>query len=200
SRLFYLSIRSRAPPLLCKPELSTSDATVLKQGNGNIYLASIYLPFDSSTLPPSSELQQLVRKIKQTDHPNVHKCKLCNRFHALKACPKFLDMTPRQRNLLVLKEYYCVNCLARSHRFRDCRSHNMCRRCGRPHHTLLHTVYPEIRGSRSSPSRESNRQQTGNRSGSQNNNNNNANTGTLNPKILSEAIRAIATVLCSTSK
>lgn len=52
---------------LFSPELSTSDSTVLKQGNGNIYLASLYLPFDSPTLPPSSELQRLVSKAKQTN-------------------------------------------------------------------------------------------------------------------------------------
>lgn len=73
-QLFYANTGSRPRTcIIChknlcyllSPELSTSDATVLKQGNGNVYLASVYLPFDSPTLPPSSELQRLVREAKQ---------------------------------------------------------------------------------------------------------------------------------------
>ncbi|XP_058985117.1 uncharacterized protein LOC131805660 isoform X2 [Musca domestica] len=41
---------------LINSELSTSNARVLRQGNGNRYLASVYLP----TLPPTSELQKLI--------------------------------------------------------------------------------------------------------------------------------------------
>ena len=59
---------------LFSPELSTSDATVLRQGNGSMYLASVYLPFDSPTLPPSSELQRLVTKVKQTGNEVLVGC------------------------------------------------------------------------------------------------------------------------------
>ncbi|XP_073823329.1 uncharacterized protein [Musca autumnalis] len=149
-------------------------------------------------MPVSRRTEKTIRSIPQRQ-PDIYKCKLCNRFHSLKTCPKFLDMTPRQRNLLVLKEAFCVNCLARSHRFRDCRSTNMCRRCGRPHHTLLHQVYPEIRGSSPTTSRQNRQQRTGNRNDNQNNNRQ-PNEGVLDPQILSEAIRAIASVLCSTPK
>lgn len=45
--------------------LDYSDTSVLKQRNGNIYLASEYLPFDSQTLPLMSELQRLVSNAKQ---------------------------------------------------------------------------------------------------------------------------------------
>ncbi len=46
------------------PELSTPDATVVRAGDGNVYLGSIYLPFDSPIPPPTSELQRLVREVK----------------------------------------------------------------------------------------------------------------------------------------
>ncbi|XP_075168652.1 uncharacterized protein LOC142240803 [Haematobia irritans] len=81
--------------------------------------------------------------LQQRRSENVYKCKLCNKFHALKVCRKFLKMSPKERNIRVLREVYCVNCLARSHRFRDCRSRNMCKKCGRPHNTLLHPNYAE---------------------------------------------------------
>ncbi|XP_059220130.1 uncharacterized protein LOC131995384 isoform X1 [Stomoxys calcitrans] len=165
----------------------------------------------------------------QISKPNVYKCTLCNRFHALKICPKFIAMTPKERNILVLKKIYCVNCLARSHRFRDCRSGNMCRKCGRPHHTLLHPNYVKApnmdhkrqpvspKGSNSNNHRNKSdvrenihRQRCHRRNINikpNNNNSNNkiqtddtANTNSpakANQQILSEAIRALASVLCS---
>lgn len=134
----------------------------------------------------------------------MYKCKLCNKFHALKVCPKFLKMTPKQRNVLVLKETYCVNCLARSHRFRDCRSRNMCRRCGRPHNTLLHPNYTNRKGNQTSNNSTKSGNNSGNNSSNNSRDNNNSNNNQCesgaNQKILSEAIRALATVLCSSPK
>ncbi|XP_075144760.1 uncharacterized protein LOC142219877 [Haematobia irritans] len=136
---------------------------------------------------------------QQRRSQNVYKCKLCNKFHALKVCRKFLKMSPKERNIWVLREVYCVNCLARSHRFRDCRSRNMCKKCGRPHNTLLHPNYAERK------SRTTNNNGSENREVDHNNNNNNASSNSStqqapNQKILSEAIRALATVLCSAPK
>ncbi|XP_075148736.1 uncharacterized protein LOC142222463 [Haematobia irritans] len=136
---------------------------------------------------------------------NFYKCKLCNQFHALKVCPKFLRMNPKQRNIWVLKEVYCVNCLARSHRFRDCRSRNMCRRCGRPHNTLLHPNYAEQK-TRSTTTSNINydRSHSGNNANSDtneaSNNSSTPNQTSSNQRILSEAIRALASVLCSSPK
>ncbi|XP_059220655.1 uncharacterized protein LOC131995716 [Stomoxys calcitrans] len=135
--------------------------------------------------------------------PNIYKCKLCDRFHALKVCPRFLDMTPRQRNIVVLKEMYCVNCLARSHRFRDCRSANMCQRCQRPHHTLLHSMYPEIMSRQSEQNVNQTNSRTANRPTKTQTkwvkNQRSNHTPGSNQQILSEAIRALASVLCSSS-
>ncbi|XP_075148431.1 uncharacterized protein LOC142233040 [Haematobia irritans] len=129
--------------------------------------------------------------------PNFYKCKLCNKFHSLKVCPKFLKMTPKQRNILVLREVYCVNCLARSHRFRDCRSENMCRKCGRPHNTLLHPNYQQRKSK--SATNNTNEQRSNNAITSRTNTNGSQETSP-NQKILSEAIRALASVLCSSSE
>ncbi|KNC32283.1 hypothetical protein FF38_12922 [Lucilia cuprina] len=54
--------------------LSTSDATVLKQGRANIFLASIYLPFDSPTLPPTSDLMKLVEEAQRKNKKIVIVC------------------------------------------------------------------------------------------------------------------------------
>ncbi|XP_075164269.1 uncharacterized protein LOC142240353 [Haematobia irritans] len=141
------------------------------------------------------------RRSHQQRSPNVYKCKLCNKFHALKVCPRFLKMTPKQRNIWVLREVYCVNCLARSHRFRDCRSKNMCKKCGRPHNTLLHPNYTERkRRSSNNTTKEQPPQTKGTNNTNNNNTSDSSSQQTSNQKILSEAIRALATVLCTSPK
>ncbi|XP_046812416.1 uncharacterized protein LOC124421368 [Lucilia cuprina] len=60
------------------------------------------------------------------------------RFHAIRFCPKFMNMTVIRRIEMVTRHKYCVNCLAKSHSVRDCTSMASCRRCHRFHHTLLH--------------------------------------------------------------
>ncbi|KNC22179.1 hypothetical protein FF38_01853 [Lucilia cuprina] len=54
--------------------LNTSDATVLKQGRFNIYLASVYLSFNSLTLYPTSELMKLVEEAQRKNKKIVIGC------------------------------------------------------------------------------------------------------------------------------
>lgn len=137
---------------------------------------------------------------------------MCCKYHALKVCPKFLQMTPEKRNQMVLREAYCINCLARSHRFRDCQSRNMCRKCNRPHHTLLHQKYPELNIKRQQPINNNNTNSNKRCKIRHNKINKRSNNGNKNDKdtmskqaskeasqqIISEAIKALASVLCST--
>ncbi|XP_075161972.1 uncharacterized protein LOC142234677 [Haematobia irritans] len=144
--------------------------------------------------------------------PGIYRCKLCKKFHPLKVCPKFLWMTPKERKNMVLKEVYCINCLARSHRFRDCRSPNMCRKCGRPHHTLLHASYLQDGSIQRNTNPPTNLRRNSNVHRSTQNNNrqtvrsstNNSESATFqsttNQQLLSEAIRALASVLCCNPK
>lgn len=120
---------------------------------------------------------------------DFYKCKMCNRFHALNVCPKFLKMTPKERNLMILKNSYCVNCLARSHRFRDCRSRHTCRKCGRYHHTMLHPIYTQTK----QPQKQPQQKQTQALNGQDD-------FMVPNQYILSEAIRSLASVLCASQE
>lgn len=63
---------------------------------------------------------------------------LCQSFHALRFCRKFLKMTVEKREKFVDRHRYCLNCLAKSHDLRTCTSRDTCRKCDRWHHTLLH--------------------------------------------------------------
>lgn len=129
---------------------------------------------------------------------NVYKCVLCPSYHSLRFCHKFQAMDSQKRNRVVLKYEYCVNCLAKSHTLRRCRSSNTCQKCQHYHHTLLHPVTrpritPPIRQHQNS------RPQKGTTRASK------KPVPTTEPdrhipnqQILSEAIKSLATVLCAT--
>lgn len=65
-------------------------------------------------------------------------CGLCQDDHAIRMCPRFLQLTPYQRYETVERRGYCRNCLARSHLAPDCPSLTACRQCDYRHHSLLH--------------------------------------------------------------
>lgn len=121
---------------------------------------------------------------------NVYRCLLCQRFHSIRFCGKFIRMDAEARNRVVRKHHYCINCLAKSHTFRNCKSKNTCKKCQSYHHTLLHTRVKATSRSRlemhnnnrNPPDAEPASQQT-----------------SPDQRILSEAIRSLASVLCATS-
>ena len=58
--------------------------------------------------------------------------------HPLYACPKFKCMT-HDRMIATLKAHHlCFNCLKIGHFLKDCGSTQRCKRCQKPHHTILH--------------------------------------------------------------
>jgi len=78
-----------------------------------------------------------------------YRCRVCSSYHALKTCPKFLDMAPEARWNVIRANGYCVNCLAHEHSQGICRSAEGCKKCRKPHHTLLHRASPPRRQSTS---------------------------------------------------
>ena len=66
------------------------------------------------------------------------KCRICDRFHPLRQCWKFLGMNTLDRMREVTLHKYCQNCLAHSHNGEPCSSKATCRICHDSHHTLLH--------------------------------------------------------------
>lgn len=104
---------------------------------------------------------------------------------------------------------YCVNCLARSHDLRACRSMDTCRKCDKYHHTLLHPQKRRERGlidasqrrsQQQNPRPQQNQRQRQQQSQRQQENQQNAEMSTPDAKILSEAIRSLAQVLCCSTQ
>lgn len=148
--------------------------------------------------------QQQVRK--QTHGKEVFRCRLCTTSHSLRYCTKFLRMDTEERNRVVRKFDYCVNCLAQSHSFCRCESKNTCRKCSNHHHTLLHRQHPRVKppsvyNQEVQPYRKSHRvsrkTQKPNRKTPAARKQKEVNA-VPNPRILSEAIRSLASVLCVT--
>ncbi|XP_075151010.1 uncharacterized protein LOC142225121 [Haematobia irritans] len=67
-------------------------------------------------------------------------CKLCpNQSHSIRLCPKFVNMCYNDRMGLIKKYKLCLNCFAKNHAVKDCKSAFNCLKCKRRHHTLLCT-------------------------------------------------------------
>ena len=66
-------------------------------------------------------------------------CVLCEpKRHPLYACPKFKGMALVEKLSTLQDKHLCKNCLGGGHFARQCRSLHKCKKCQRPHHTLLH--------------------------------------------------------------
>ena len=63
--------------------------------------------------------------------------------HPVYACPKFRSLTHDRMVSTSKANNLCLNCLRPGHFIRDCKSSHRCRKCQKPHHTLLHTEVRE---------------------------------------------------------
>ena len=69
----------------------------------------------------------------------VSQCIACREKHPLYACLKFKGFSPEQRLSMTRDHHLCMNCLSGDHSTKNCSSNYRCKRCQKPHHTLLHT-------------------------------------------------------------
>lgn len=66
-------------------------------------------------------------------------CNLCtNEIHTIRKCPKFLQMNPKDRLSCIKNLNLCLNCFARAHSVKSCKSPHNCYSCNKRHNTLLH--------------------------------------------------------------
>ena len=66
-------------------------------------------------------------------------CIICiSEQHPLYACPKFRAMSHDVKLSTLKQNNLCLNCFSSGHFVKQCKSAHRCRKCQRPHHTLLH--------------------------------------------------------------
>ncbi len=89
----------------------------------------------SKKIPPGGKLPSFTSVSDST----ITSCAICKtEKHPLYACTRFKSLT-HDRMVSLLKEHgICMNCLRPGHFVRQCKSQHRCRKCQRPHHTLLH--------------------------------------------------------------
>lgn len=69
-------------------------------------------------------------------------CTLCkNEKHMFFSCPRFKALTHEKKLATLRSQEVCMNCLRPGHFVKQCRSAHRCRKCQKPHHTLLHVDY-----------------------------------------------------------
>ena len=68
----------------------------------------------------------------------VGNCVVCKEKQPVHACPKFKLLSHDKMVLTLKANNVCMNCLRSGHFIKQCRSFHRCRKCQKPHHTLLH--------------------------------------------------------------
>ena len=78
-----------------------------------------------------------VANTSEKSNSNSVLCKTEN--HPLYICSKFKTLSHGQMVSILRGNDMCLNCLKPGHFVRQCKSLYRCRKCQKPHHTLLHT-------------------------------------------------------------
>jgi hypothetical protein len=80
---------------------------------------------------------------KRSFHVNKveQKCIFCNQDHMLYTCKEFSKLAVDKRVEYVQGWRLCFNCLVPGHSVKFCKHRSSCRRCGRKHHSLLHSTW-----------------------------------------------------------
>ena len=81
--------------------------------------------------------------------PYQNTCVMCQEFHPLFYCKKFIDTPLDQRRQIVKQNSLCFNCLKSDHVREACKSRG-CRFCQQNHHTLLHPTSTTLSSTASS--------------------------------------------------
>ncbi|XP_075170227.1 uncharacterized protein LOC142242533 [Haematobia irritans] len=76
---------------------------------------------------------------KVSSSQNNPTCNLCiGESHPIRKCPKFLQMNVNDRMSCIKRLNLCINCFAKSHNVKKCKSPYSCFSCHRRHNSLLH--------------------------------------------------------------
>ncbi|XP_063993414.1 uncharacterized protein LOC135171055 [Diachasmimorpha longicaudata] len=73
----------------------------------------------------------------------IKKCPVCTEEHRIYECPKFMEMDIEKRKKVIFNQGRCLNCFAKGHGVKECKSKYFCKTCNDPeakHHSLLHYI------------------------------------------------------------
>ena len=83
-----------------------------------------------------SQSMSLLTNVSET----TPSCVLCKtEKHPLYACTRFKNLSHDKMIATIKENHLCMNCLKSGHFSKQCPCINKCRKCQKPHHTLIHT-------------------------------------------------------------
>ncbi|XP_043288426.1 uncharacterized protein [Venturia canescens] len=92
--------------------------------------------------PQLAQHHQIVKTYYASENQEQHNkkktCPFCSEDHYAATCIQFCNKTTEQKTSLIIKHKLCFNCLG-FHQISACRSLKRCAKCGRKHHTSIHT-------------------------------------------------------------
>jgi len=92
-------------------------------------------PATKYSLPQNAHLSTT-----SSNKPNAIHCLHCNENHCIYRCPTFIALTVPERREFIKSKQACFNCLSYGHSSKSCASNNICKKCSKHHHTMLHEV------------------------------------------------------------
>ncbi|GFW01395.1 integrase catalytic domain-containing protein [Trichonephila clavipes] len=97
-----------------------------------------FLATQASSITSSTTKRNVQRKVTLVASNAQSQCPLCNGDHTLSRCDTFLKLSVQGRSDFVKTNNVCFNCLTQFHSVKTCKSKFRCKKCKKPHHSLLH--------------------------------------------------------------
>ncbi|GFQ69849.1 integrase catalytic domain-containing protein [Trichonephila clavata] len=105
-----------------------------------------FLATQARSITSSFTKRNVQRKVTLVASNAQSQCPLCNGDHTLSRCDTFLKLSVQGRSDFVKTKNVCFNCLTQFHGVKTCKSKFRCKRCKKPHHSLLHIENASARG------------------------------------------------------
>ncbi|GFY49857.1 DUF1758 domain-containing protein [Trichonephila inaurata madagascariensis] len=94
----------------------------------------------------STTKRNVQRKVTLVASNATSQCPLCNAEYTLSRCDTFLKLSVQGRSNFVKTNNACFNCLTQFHSVKSYKSKFRCKKCKKPHHSLLHIENVSSRG------------------------------------------------------
>ncbi|GFW07384.1 integrase catalytic domain-containing protein [Trichonephila clavipes] len=105
-----------------------------------------FLETQARSITSSITKRNVQRKVALVASNAQSQCPLCNAEHTLSRCDTFLKLSVQGRSDFVKTNNVCFNCLTQFHSVKTCKSKFRCKKCKKPHHSLLHIENVSAKG------------------------------------------------------
>ncbi|GFT24246.1 integrase catalytic domain-containing protein [Trichonephila clavipes] len=97
-----------------------------------------FLATQARSITSSITKRNVERKVTLVASKAQSQCPSCNGDHTLSRCDTFLKLSVQGRSDFVKTNNVCFNCLTQFHSVKTCKSKFRCKKCKKPHHSILH--------------------------------------------------------------